>query len=246
MPWLAPLTLDGREKGRFLAADVGARPSSDLDVEFETRPSDVGAEETRNPCLVDGAGQSTLGHRVFAPYVGETLVAPVANPAMVIASMTANGSPSIRIRSLKVPGSDSSPLAMMYFTSPPASATPRHLIPMGKAAPTSTSQTRFVQRAHDIIPPHRDGFLQAGIAAALPVGIEALRVDLSDPAEETQVIPVLMDQTRGQLVECETNEPGGIGRGDVAIAGSCSVGQCGRSPVTLAETGARRPADPRD
>ena len=73
MPRLAPLTLDGGEQGRFLSTYICPRPSSDLDVEFETRPGDIGAEETRNSCLVDCVGEMTFGHGVFAPYVGETL-----------------------------------------------------------------------------------------------------------------------------------------------------------------------------
>ena len=54
---------------------------------------------------------------------------------MVRVSMTANGSFSITTRSLKVPGSDSSQFATTCLGRPCWSATARHLIPVGKAAP---------------------------------------------------------------------------------------------------------------
>src|SRR4029453_10457469 len=40
-----------------------------------------------------------------------------------------------RIRSLNVPGSDSSALQITYFSSPGAFAAPSHLTPVGNAAP---------------------------------------------------------------------------------------------------------------
>ena len=46
-----------------------------------------------------------------------------------------NGSPSINMRSAKVPLSPSSALQTMYFVVPAASSTVRHLMPVGKAAP---------------------------------------------------------------------------------------------------------------
>ena len=60
---------------------------------------------------------------------------PVANPAMVMASTTANGSPSMSTRSLKVPGSDSSALHTRWCGRTGCPATASHFRPVGKAAP---------------------------------------------------------------------------------------------------------------
>ena len=54
---------------------------------------------------------------------------------MVMVSITANGSCSITMRSLNVPGSDSSQLATTCLGRPASAATARHLTPVGKAAP---------------------------------------------------------------------------------------------------------------
>ena len=54
---------------------------------------------------------------------------------MVMPSMSMRGSPSITMRSAKVPLSPSSALQQMYFWSATASCTVFHLMPVGKPAP---------------------------------------------------------------------------------------------------------------
>ncbi len=54
---------------------------------------------------------------------------------MVIPSISAKGSPSICMRSEKVPESPSSALQTMYLGVAAASSTVFHLMPVGKAAP---------------------------------------------------------------------------------------------------------------
>ena len=106
---LAAVALDRVEERRLLAADVRAGAAADLDVE-RSRAEDVVAEQaaaracdrvlraararadTRRGCRCSRCSQ------------------PVAKPAIVIASTTANGSSSSSTRSLNVPGSDSSAL----------------------------------------------------------------------------------------------------------------------------------------
>ena len=61
--------------------------------------------------------------------------APTANPSIVIASSSANGSSSRITRSLNVPGSDSSALQTTYFGVAGWAATAAHLRPVGNAAP---------------------------------------------------------------------------------------------------------------
>ncbi len=62
-------------------------------------------------------------------------MAPMAKPAMVIASIKANGSSSMITRSLNVPGSDSSALQIRYRVTSAAPATASHFTPAGNAAP---------------------------------------------------------------------------------------------------------------
>ena len=54
---------------------------------------------------------------------------------MVMPSMSTKGSPSITMRSAKVPLSPSSALQTMYFWSASALRTVVHLMPVGKPAP---------------------------------------------------------------------------------------------------------------
>src|SRR5262245_55539393 len=63
------------------------------------------------------------------------LLAPIAYAAMHRPSIVRCGSSINRMRSLKVPGSDSSALQMTYFGELSAFAPPSHLIPVGNAAP---------------------------------------------------------------------------------------------------------------
>ena len=59
----------------------------------------------------------------------------MAKAAIVIDSITANGSPSISTRSLNVPGSDSSALQTRWWGRTGWRATASHLRPVGNAAP---------------------------------------------------------------------------------------------------------------
>src|SRR5574337_305508 len=63
------------------------------------------------------------------------MVAPTATAAIAMPSIRRNGSPSISMRSAKVPLSPSSALQTMYLRSALAAAAVRHLIPVGKPAP---------------------------------------------------------------------------------------------------------------
>ena len=77
--------------------------------------------------------------------------APVANASIVIASITTNGSPSRRARSLNVPGSDSSALQTTYLGEPFAARTAAHLRPVGNAAPPRPSSFDAVTSAIDAL-----------------------------------------------------------------------------------------------
>ena len=62
-------------------------------------------------------------------------------------SISVNGSPSISIRSANVPLSPSSALHTTYFCGPAASATVRHLMPVGNAAPPRPRKPESVTAA---------------------------------------------------------------------------------------------------
>ena len=65
-------------------------------------------------------------------------------PAIVMPSISMNGSPSISMRSAKVPLSPSSALQQMYFWSALASWTVFHLMPVGKPAPPRPRRPELV------------------------------------------------------------------------------------------------------
>ena len=193
--------------------------------------------------MIDGVYQTTLRHRVLAPDVGETLCGSGGEPGDghrldYSERVALHQDPVLegaRLRLVAV-GDD-------VFLIAPGVGDSAPLDPDGECCATATLETRFVEGGDQTIPPHDDRLFQAGIAAAVPVGIEALRVDMSDTTEQTQLLSALMDQTRGKLVEGETSEARRLGGSDIAVAGACVVDEGRRSPVALAETGAWRPTD---
>ena len=108
---LAALPLDRVEQGRLFAADIGACAATKLHVEREARVlgRSYRAGRRRGPRR---SPWPSVGSRADTPRARRDIRARSRSrsPRCVIPSRTANGSPSIRTRSLKVPGSDSSAL----------------------------------------------------------------------------------------------------------------------------------------
>ena len=92
-------------------------------------------------------------------------VAPTAIPAMVMPSIRQKGSPSMIIRSAKVPLSPSSALQTMYFCRPAVAATVFHLMPVGKPAPPRPRRPEARDLVDDRLGLERKGALEAAPAA---------------------------------------------------------------------------------
>ena len=108
---LAAVALDRAEDRGLLAADVGAGALAHLDVEGEAVAEDVRPEEAALAGQLDRVarcGRARAGTRRARR--GSRARSRSRRRRSVIASTTANGSPSISTRSLNVPGSDSSAL----------------------------------------------------------------------------------------------------------------------------------------
>ncbi len=85
---------------------------------------------------------------------------------MIMPSITRCGSSSMRMRSLNVPGSDSSALQTIYLGWPGALAAPSHLMPVGNAAPPRPTKPAAFTSARTAWRRHRQGFFESGITAA--------------------------------------------------------------------------------
>ena len=108
---LRAAALDRLEQRRLLAHDVRAGADPELDVERPAGARDVVAEEAGRARLRDRVLQRARGRAgTRRGGRGSRARRPTANPSIVIASTSANGSSSRISRSLNVPGSDSSAL----------------------------------------------------------------------------------------------------------------------------------------
>ena len=92
-------------------------------------------------------------------------------------SISRNGSPSMSMRSAKVPLSPSSALQTMYFCSAGASSTVLHLMPVGKPGTAASAQPGLCYHLDDPGRRERQGTLQAFASAVSAVGVERQRID---------------------------------------------------------------------
>ncbi len=133
----AALALEALEHRGLFAADVGAGAEPDLEIERASRcrgrrrRGSRARRRRRWPRFSARRACGILGAQVD--------VAPRRRrrraPAIVMPSISTNGSPSIIMRSEKVPESPSSALQTTYFWPAGVSSTVFHLMPVGNAAP---------------------------------------------------------------------------------------------------------------
>ncbi len=135
-PRHSPLPFEGGDQGRLFAADEGARAFLHLQMEGRPEPRMLSPSRPAASAGLDGLAQALHGQRdTRRARRRSPAVAPMARAAMVMPSMTLWGSPSMTQRSMKAPGSPSSPLQMTYFCLPPGGQAKRHFRPVGKPAP---------------------------------------------------------------------------------------------------------------
>ena len=107
---------------------------------------------------------------------------------MVMPSISTNGSPSITMRSAKVPESPSSALQTMYFWSAGASRQVFHLMPVGKAAPPRPRRPESVTACTMAAGAQRERRFQSAVAAVRAVVVEAARIDDADAGERESLL----------------------------------------------------------
>ena len=132
---LAALAFQTFEQRGFLAADIGAGAEPRFQIEIALAAENAAAEQVLFARDRDRAVELREGVRIFGADIDEALVAPIATPAIAMPSISANGSPSMIMRSEKVPLSPSSALQTMYFCGASVCSTVLHLMPVGNPAP---------------------------------------------------------------------------------------------------------------
>ena len=182
---LPAFALKAFEQRSLFAADIGAGAKPRLDVEGVARAEHLGAEEARRRGPARSRGKRRRRRADIrsgcrhSPSSRRSATAAIAMP-----SMSRNGSPSISIRSAKVPLSPSSALQTTYFWSAGAPATVRHLIPSGsRRRRARAGRTRAPPRSS---PPDRAEGRGASPAepAIAPVVVKRKRVDDAAAGEE--------------------------------------------------------------
>src|ERR1700678_3591510 len=145
-------------------------------------------------------------------------------PAIVMPSITTKGSPSMIMRSAKVPLSPSSALQTMYFWSAAACATVFHLIPVGKPGAATAAQAGSRDIGEDGIRGKRQRALKSLVAAMGTVIPDRTRVDHAATREGQAGLPLEPGNLLGDA------KPQGMRTvSDHGLEHGSSIGRCHRA-----------------
>jgi hypothetical protein len=175
---LAAATFEALEHRGLLAADVGTGTDPHLDIEGRARsrgrpcPAIPQPGPRRSPCASRRLRADTPTGRRRSPRSRRPPRRQIAMP-----SSSAKGSPSMSIRSAKVPESPSSALAQTNFRPGSAPATVRHFTPVGKPAPPRPRRPDDDDLLDDRGGCHRQGPSQPDPSAVRGVVLRGRRVD---------------------------------------------------------------------
>ena len=172
---LAALAFEAFEQRGLLAADIGAGADADLEVEGVAEPQPRPGQQPRR-----GGDRDRRGMRVRdipSGYRRSPWSAPTARPAIAMPSIRQKGSPSMIMRSAKVPLSPSSALQTMYFCGRPRVGD-RLPLDAGREARAAAAAQAGVGDLLAMSPPApmRDGPLEAAPAAVGRVIVERQRI----------------------------------------------------------------------
>ena len=221
---LAAESLQRVEQGGLLAADVGARPPPDGDVEVVAGAGRVRAEQARGSQPLDGALQAGGGQRVLAPDVDPAVVRPGGQPRdghgldhrervllhhNAVLERARLGLVAVGHHMLGPPGfgGHGAPLD-----------------PGREGGSASSRQPRGGHRLQDCLRSHLPGPSQRLVAAVGDVGLQRLGVGCADAAQQTQRRIPGLGQREGL----------GVG-GHIVGAATGPLHEQRRSPLALAQ-----------
>ena len=163
----AALAFEALEQRRLLAADIGAGADADLDVEIVSASRRCRAEAAIAARRGDRRRHRRDGVRIFRADVDDSpWLAPTAMPAIAMPSISRKGSPSMIMRSAKVPESPSSALQTTYFRALGASAHGAPFDAGRESRAAAAAQARIATTSSTIAAgPSADGALEPAPAA---------------------------------------------------------------------------------
>ena len=184
---LAAVALDRVEERGLLAADVGAGAAAELDVEGEAGAQHVVAEQAGRARLVDRVLRAARAPAGTRRGCRGSRAAPIAKPAIVIASTTANGSLLHHDAVLERARLGLVGVAHEVVRLAGCAATASHLRPVGNAAPPRPTSFAARDLVDDGLRADLDGALRERLeAAGGAVVVERRRVDAPDPGEQPE------------------------------------------------------------